>query len=378
MHSQHAEIAIVGAGPVGLALAAMLIARGMPSQNILLIDGKTAATAQQDPRAIALSYGSRQLLEHIHAWPAAGTPITQIHISRRGSFGRSLIDCNDYALPALGAVCRYGDLVQALTATLERSGICILRPATVLAVEENEQGVHLQLADGSKIAARVMVQAEGGVFGTQAAKALHRDYRQSAIVASVHSSAAVPGRAFERFTDQGPLALLPQADGYALVWCARPESIERLLSLPDTDFLQALQQAFGQRVGRFTQISARNSYALGLNAKPAATARSIAIGNAAQTLHPVAGQGLNLGLRDANVLACLLAKAVTPATLSLFDKERRSDRSITMQLTDVMARVFTGPDKSLPQDMLGISLGILDSLPTLKQAVAEKMMFGWR
>ncbi len=378
MYSQHAEIAIIGAGPVGLALAAMLIARGVPASDLLLIDGKAAASAQADPRAIALSYGSQQLLEHIRAWPASSTAIEQIHISRRASFGRSLIDCRDYALPALGAVCRYGDLVQTLTASLEHSGIGIRRPASVVSFEESADGVHLQLADGANIQARIVVQAEGGVFGTQAAKSVHRDYQQSAIVATVHSSAPIPGRAFERFTEQGPIALLPQEAGYALVWCARPENSEALLALPDAEFLQALQQAFGQRVGRFTQVSARNSYALGLNAQAAATARSIAIGNAAQTLHPVAGQGLNLGLRDAAVLAGLLAKAATPAMLLQFDIARRSDRGITVQLTDVMARIFAGPDQSLMQNLLGISLGILDRLPTLKQAVAEQMMFGWR
>ena len=379
MTQGHIDIAIVGAGPVGLALAAMLVARGVKASGIALIDAKTPDAAQQDPRSIALSYGSRQLLEKIHAWPSSGTPITEIHISRRGSFGRTLIESCEYDLPALGYVCRYGQLVQALQETLQSSGVTLLRPATVSAVNETSDSVTLQLADGSVVEAALLVQAEGGVYGAQSQKTLSRDYQQSAIVATVQSSAPLAGRAFERFTDAGPLALLPQGDGYALVWCARPAHSEALLALPEADFLQALQQAFGQRVGSFTKVSARHSYPLGLNANSAATARTVAIGNAAQTLHPVAGQGLNLGLRDAAVLASLLAQASTPEKLAQFIASRGSDRHVTMRLTDVMARVFaSSPDHSLTQGLLGISLGLVDVLPRLKRGLADQMMFGWR
>lgn len=379
MHKQF-DVAIVGAGPVGLALAAMLLRRGVNASGIALIDAKTAEAAKLDPRSIALSYGSCQLLEQIHAWPASGsTPITEIHISRRGSFGRSLIESREYQLPALGYVCRYGALVQVLSDSLQASGVSMLRPATVSTVNESAESMTLQLADGTTIESALMVQAEGGVYGTQSQKTLSRDYQQSAIVATVQSSAPLATRAFERFTDEGPLALLPQGDGYALVWCARPSRIATLLALPDADFLQALQQAFGQRVGRFSKVSARNSYALGLNANPAATARSVAIGNAAQTLHPVAGQGLNLGLRDAAVLAGLLAQENSPQKLAQFLSSRGSDRTVTLRLTDVMARIFaSGPDQSLTQGLLGLSLGLVDVLPRLKRGLAEQMMFGWR
>lgn len=375
----HVDIAIVGAGPVGLALAAMLLKRGVSASGIALIDAKTADSAQADPRSIALSYGSRQLLEQIHAWPSNGTPITEIHISRRGSFGRSLIESSEYDLPALGYVCRYGALVQALTEALQASGVTMLRPATVSAVTETADSVIAQMADGTAIEAALMVQAEGGVYGTQSQKILSRDYQQSAIVASVQSSAPLAGRAFERFTDEGPLALLPQGDGYALVWCARPARSVNLLALSDAEFLQALQQAFGQRVGRFTKVGVRNSYPLGLNANPAATARSVAIGNAAQTLHPVAGQGLNLGLRDAAVLARLLAQANSPQMLAQFLTSRGSDRTATLRLTDAMARIFaSAPDKSFTQGLLGMSLGLVDVLPRVKRGLADQMMFGWR
>jgi len=282
-------------------------------------------------------------------------------------------------VPALGYVCRYGDVVSALSAALDTAGVFQHRPARVIAAEENDTRVILSLSDDQQISAGLLVQAEGGVFGTQTDKEIHRDYKQMAIVATVNSDGMLAGRAFERFTEEGPLALLPDRDAYSLVWCVRPENGEALLALPDTDFLQALQQAFGNRVGRFTQISPRHSYPLGLNAQPGHSPRSVAIGNAAQTLHPVAGQGLNLGLRDAAVLAKALAHKPTMAGLRQFEQERRGDRGLTLRLTDLMARVFaSGADQSLSQSLLGLSLGMIDLVPPARRALSEQMMFGWR
>ncbi len=373
------DITIAGAGPVGLALAAMLVARGVSAERIAIIDGKTAEAASQDPRSIALSWGSHELLKQIHAWPSTATAITQIHVSRRGSFGRTFIDCAEHQVPALGYVCRYGDVVSTLSAALDLAGVFQHRPARVIDVKENDSQVILSLSDDQQISTALLVQAEGGVFGTQTHKEIHRDYQQMAIVANVNSDGKIVGRAFERFTEEGPLALLPDRDAYSLVWCVRPEHGETLLTLPDADFLQALQQAFGNRVGRFTQISPRHSYPLGLNAQPAHSPRSVAIGNAAQTLHPVAGQGLNLGLRDAAVLAKVLAHNPTIAGLRQFEQERRGDRRVTLRLTDLMARIFaSGADQSLSQSLLGMSLGMIDLMPPARRALSEQMMFGWR
>jgi 2-octaprenyl-6-methoxyphenol hydroxylase len=373
------DIAIVGAGPVGLALASMLLARGVQAERMAIIDGKTAEEASLDPRSIALSWGSHELLKQIHAWPATATAITQIHVSRRGSFGRTLIDSTEHQVPALGYVCRYGDVVSTLSDALNNAGVFQHRPARVIHAEENDNQVILSLSDDQQISAGLLVQAEGGVFGTQTNKEIHRDYRQMAIVASVNSDGMLAGRAFERFTEEGPLALLPDRDAYSLVWCVRPERCEALLALPDMDFLQALQQAFGHRVGRFTQISPRHSYPLGLNAQPSNSPRSVAIGNAAQTLHPVAGQGLNLGLRDAAVLAKALAHNPSIAGLRQFEQERRNDRGLTLRLTDLMARIFaSGADQSLSQSLLGLSLGMIDLMPPARRALSEQMMFGWR
>jgi len=374
------DVAIVGAGPVGLALATLLARRGLAPGRIGLIDAKSLGVAMTDPRSIALSWGSRMLLDEIGAWPLPATAIHQIHVSRRGYFGRSMIDRTEHDVPALGYVTRYGELVTALSHACEKAGINAIRPARVMGNLEHAGGVGLKLDDGRELEAAIVVQAEGGVFGEQESRARSHDYQQSAVIARVSTSAPIAHRAYERFTDEGPLALLPQegADGYqyALVWCVRPERAQALLALDDAAFLAQLGEAFGTRLGRFTGTSARAAYPLGLNSDPRATARTVAIGNAAQTLHPVAGQGLNLGLRDAAVLARLLAKDASPASLISFGDERRADRSVVVGLTDTMARVFAnaGPGQAL----LGLSLGVLDTVSPARNLLAELMMFGRR
>lgn len=379
-HDQHSDVAICGAGPVGMALAALLARRGMASERIALIDAKPLAAALGDPRSIALSYGSRLLLEEIGAWPLPATAIHQIHVSRRGRFGRSMMDRAEHQLPALGYVARYGDVVNALAGACQRAGIEAIRPARVSGLVEHPGQVELTLDGARALTAAVVVQAEGGVFGEQDARSRTRDYGQSAVIARVSASAAIAHRAYERFTEEGPLALLPQdgADGhqYALVWCVRPDRAQAILALDDAAFLEQLGQAFGTRLGRFTAASARVSYPLGLNSDPRSTLRTVAIGNAAQTLHPVAGQGLNLGLRDAAVLARTLARGATPTALEVFAGERKNDRSLVVGLTDTMARVFAneGPGQAL----LGLSLGVLDTVGPARNALAELMMFGRR
>jgi 2-octaprenyl-6-methoxyphenol hydroxylase len=375
------DAAICGAGPVGMALAALLVRRGADAGRIALIDARSLGQAITDPRSIALSYGSRMLLEEIGAWPLPATPIHQIHVSRRGQFGRSLMDRAEHRLPALGYVTRYGELVSALAAACERAGVATLRPLRVDGIDEHAHGVALRLDDGRELHAALAVQAEGGVFGRQQQEqGLRRDYGQSALVARIAASTPIAHRAFERFTDEGPLALLPQdgADGlqYALVWCVRPERAAALLALDEAAFLARLGEAFGGRLGRFTRASGRAAFPLVLNAEARATSRTVAIGNAAQTLHPVAGQGFNLGLRDAAVLARLLASGATPEQLLAFGALRQADRSTTVGLTDAMARVFAGTGPAQP--LLGLSLGVLDAVAPARMLLAELMMFGRR
>ena len=374
------DVAICGAGPVGLALASFLVRRGVSSQRIALIDGKSLSQAISDPRSIALSWGSVQLLDEVGAWPLAATAIHQIHVSRSGQLGRSLMDRRDHEVEALGYVTRYGAVVDALARRCEQAGVAVLRPARVQSLDEQPDAALLHLDDGRHVRARVAVQAEGGFYGQQAHRVKSRDYEQTAVIARVTSGAPIPHRAFERFTDEGPLALLPEdgPDGhqYALVWCVRPERAAAIINLDDATFLTQLGKAFGSRLGKFTKVSPRDSYPLGLNADPRATARTVAIGNAAQTLHPVAGQGLNLGLRDAAVLARQLARSQDSAATARFQEERQQDRRLTIGLTDTMARAFVGAGPLQP--LLGLGLAALDLTRPARTLLADLMMFGRR
>ena len=374
------DVAICGAGPVGMALAALMARRGVAGSRIALVDAKALGQAIADPRSIALSWGSRMLLEQLGAWPLPATAIHDIHVSRRGHLGRSLMDRGEHGVEALGYVARYGDVVDALARSCERAGVQVLRPARVAALDEQDDHVDLALDDGRTLRALVAVQAEGGVFDEQAGRAQRRDYGQTGVIARVTASEPIPHRAFERFTDEGPLALLPQdgpdGHGYALVWCVQPEHAQRLLDLGAPAFLRELGDAFGERLGTFTAVSERVAFPLGLNADARFTARTVAIGNAAQTLHPVAGQGLNLGLRDAAVLARLLARATGPEALARFAAERARDRGTVIRLTDTMARVFA--DKGPLQPVFGLALAAFDAVKPARMLLAELMMFGRR
>lgn len=384
-----ADIAICGAGPAGQALALLLVQQGIPAARIALFDGKTATEAEQDARSIALSYGSQQILQQAGCWPLRATAIQDIHVSRRGHFGRTLIQAADYQLPALGYVARYGDIVAPMQTALARTGVQMHRPCQVTAIEEFNDHVRLTVQTAPEtgtelqrqFSAQVVVQAEGGTFSDQSQRQQSRDYQQTAIIAHVCFDEAIAHRAFERFTEEGPLALLPQEDGYALVWCVRPEHAAQLMALDEAAFRQRLQSAFGQRMGQLTRISKRVSYPLGLNAQAQASARVVSIGNAAQTLHPVAGQGLNLGLRDSVVLAKCLSRelAMPEAALQQFLRERQTDRSLTIGLTDTLARIFaSSPDGSFKQSLLGLSLGGLDLFRPARHLIAEHMLYGWR
>ena len=401
------DIVICGAGPVGAACALFLRERGIAASRIALIDARTREAAAQDDRMIAISHGSATLLARIGAWRDSvephATPIMRIHISHRGRFGRTVIDRDDYDVPALGYVVRHGDLTHALDAALMRQDIDVMRPMRVVGIRSGSGSLRVAISgEGSSqesdaILARHVIHAEGGLFDTQQRRAIHRDYRQTAVTAFValaeRPSAGWAGAAFERFTEAGPIALLPAREaevaGYALVWCGRPEESEARLAMSDADFLETLHAAFGDRLGRFGSVGARRAFPLGLNAvEQTARAHStasaeFAIGNAAQALHPVAGQGLNLGLRDAYVLARLLADAdadrVPDATalVARFTASRRVDRAAIVDLTDLMPRVFANPLAPIALGR-GLALALLDVAPPLRGVFARQMMNGRR
>ncbi|KVL30226.1 UbiH/UbiF/VisC/COQ6 family ubiquinone biosynthesis hydroxylase [Burkholderia sp. MSMB1835] len=382
------DLAIVGAGPVGLALAGWLARRSATQHaSIALIDARDPAASANDPRAIAVSHGSRVLLDTL-AWPADATPIEHIHVSQRGHFGRTLIDRDEHALAALGYVVRYGSIVQALANAVRGTRVDWLTSTTARAPQQDADGVALTL-DGPQgertLRARIVVNAEGGLFHEQQADTgkHRRDYGQTALVGTVTVSAPRPNVAWERFTHEGPLALLPlggprQAD-YSLVWCCTPDEAARRAALPDDAFLRELGSVFGERMGEFVAIAGRASFPLGLNAAQTLVSGRVAIvGNAAQTLHPVAGQGLNLGLRDAHTLVdALSAQGFEATALATFNARRALDRRFTIGATDTLARLFTIDSGPLPL-LRGAALTALEFVPPLKKAIARQMMFGQR
>ncbi|MCA8237467.1 UbiH/UbiF/VisC/COQ6 family ubiquinone biosynthesis hydroxylase [Burkholderia cenocepacia] len=382
------DLAIVGAGPVGLTIAGWLARRSATRHaSIALIDAREPAASANDPRAIAVSHGSRVLLDTL-AWPADATPIEHIHVSQRGHFGRTLIDRDEHALAALGYVVRYGSIVQALASAVRGTRVDWLTSTTAHTPQQDADGVTLTLdgpQGGRALRARIVINAEGGLFHQQQADAgkHRRDYGQTALVGTVTVSAPRPNVAWERFTHEGPLALLPlggprQAD-YSLVWCCTPDEAARRAALPDDAFLRELGSVFGERMGEFVAIAGRASFPLGLNAAQTLVSGRIAIvGNAAQTLHPVAGQGLNLGLRDAHTLVdTLSAQGFEATALATFNARRALDRRFTIGATDTLARLFTIDAGPLPL-LRGAALTALEFVPPLKKVIARQMMFGQR
>jgi len=371
------DVLIIGAGPVGMTLA-LALAGG--AQRVLLVDRRPRGAWADDPRALALSHGSRQLLERIKAWNArAATAIRQIHVSQRGGFGRTLIDADDYDTPALGYVMRYSDLADELDARLGSDQI--LAPCTVDTIEtDGDEAVVTVTNEGRsrRINARLVVHAEGTPDNEADVKV--RDYRQHAVVAEVSTTTGHQLRAWERFTPDGPLALLPLDDGYSIVFTVPPEKAERLLAMDDAAFLAALREQFGRRL-EFTACRARASFPLALRVRsPLVSRRQVWIGNAAQSLHPVSGQGFNLGLRDACELAEILHRhsdAGDPAALASYARGRGIDRRGSIAFTDGIVRLFSNDIAPL-RLARGLGLLALDLAPPLRHFVARRMIWGAR
>lgn len=390
----HADVTILGGGPVGATLALLLArATARPGKIVLCRPQRAAApsaTPPADPRVMALNHGSRVLLASIDAWPAGGADILDVHVSQQGRLGRTHISRDDFGVPSLGTVLPYPTIVQALDAALERTGVTIRAgsPATVLR-DEGRRAVVRQ--DDREWTTTVCVHAEGGTFDHQARNDLHRSYDQHAILAIVRAGRPRPGWAWERFTREGPLALLPYPAGptrdasrYALVWCVRPEHADELMAMDDAAFGRALGSAFGSRLGDLVLAGPRHRYPLGINLRRRLVdGNRVVIGNAAQTLHPVAGQGMNLGLRDAarlaEALAPLLRDAETPAPplLAAYARARAADRWLTSGLTDFLPRIFS-TGMAPVEHACGLALLGLDLSRTLRGPLARQLMEGIR
>lgn len=345
-----AEVSIRGAGPVGCVLALALQASG---RKISLV-GKEAFPGNTPFRPIALSHASRLILERVGAWQGlATTAIETVHISQQGAFGRTRLSAADAGVPALGYVLDYRVLLGMLLNRVKQKGIPV----------EPETNQSL-----------LVIHAEG-----TAGEAREKSYDQEAIVALVSARPVAAGVAWERFTPQGPLALLPLGGRYCVVWGMRPEHALGLCEAPDAEFLAELARSFGRRAGEFVAVEQRSRAPLALRVRPSRIgAREAYVGNAAQMLHPVAGQGLNLGLRDAWDLARVLHDAQDPGdarVLARFAAMRRLDASATVRVTDFLAGAFLGTNP-LAGLMRGIGLTALDICLPARRFFARRMIFG--
>ena len=390
------DIVILGAGPVGSTLALLL---ANTRHRVLLLEQRNLDAGEQDPRALALSEGARQLLAPENAWPTSTgqgdgrcTPIETIHISQDGGFGRTLIDRADYRVSALGYVVRYGALIRCLHNALQQA---MARNPEQLHCRDNTRAEvtedtapadpffrTLQLGDRT-IRTRLIVHAEG-TPPDQSNGVITRGYGQRALIFEAGLVESHQQRAWERFTPQGPLALLP-VDGVngkrvSVVYTVPEAEAETLLQLDDAAILQRIQAAIGPHA-RFTDVGPRASFPLKLRLRqPALNNRELWIGNAAQTLHPVSGQGFNLGLRDAALLAQHLRHAMDPGsahTLNPYARSRQLDRYGAAAFTDGIVRAFSTPFPLL-NTVRGLGLSALDLISPLRHFVARRMIWGAR
>jgi 2-octaprenyl-6-methoxyphenol hydroxylase len=393
------DIAVVGAGPVGLALA-LHASRLLPHSRISLFDSRAAEQdVSADPRTLALSLGSVQLLQRLDVWPAqAAQPIQQVHVSQVPAtaaawpFGAPevCIRAADEGVPMLGAVLGYGQLVAPLqqawlqAAQREPQRLFSRFGSPVIALKALGDGVELDAGIAEHFDLGVV--AEGGVFAGQVRKALARDYGQTAWVGTVSLQGATPGLAIERFTRHGPLALLPlrsepslpDTSRAALVWCV-DSADDPVLELDAVQRQAVLNTLLPEVAGRITGLSPLKGFALGLNAeRTLVSGRSVRIGNAAQTLHPVAGQGLNLGLRDAfELVQVLRGEADIDAALRRVEWARAADRWSMIAATDFLARSFTWQLPGLATART-VGLAALQAAGPLRSQLARRMMFGSR
>jgi 2-octaprenyl-6-methoxyphenol hydroxylase len=342
-----------------MAIALALHRNGVESE---IVDARTRGAAIADKRILALSHGARQILEWLGVWAAIPhTAITTIHISHQGGLGRTKLTAADEGVPALGYVLAAGDLAASLDAALAQTDIPF------------RENTRIESQPDSPLT----IWAEGAVDD---AVAIVRDYGQHAVICTATADEPHAGRAWERFTPEGPVAALPWGKDYAVVMTCAAHEANDVAALDDAAFLAKLQARFGGRV-RFTSVSQRFVFPLGLRyRKSAVAARQVWIGNAAQTLHPVAGQGFNLALRDIFELARTLADATDPGAPELLERHdatRRLDRHGAMTFTDTLVHLFSN-DNFLLRHARGAGLVALDLLPPARHFVARRMMFGAR
>ena len=384
------DVVIVGGGPVGMALALRLKEWNIAT---LLLEAQPLLTNPvTDSRPLALSYGSQLILKRLNIWDnlASVTPIQTIHISNHGHAGQTLIRSEDAGVPVLGSVVNYHGLYDALYQMMRQQNVTFQLGAKVTSLTHQPDHVQVdyeQSGETHRVNAKLLVLADGGKLVSQV-EGIHfhtHDYQQWAVVANIQTSIDQRGIAYEHFTLDGPVALLPSGTGYALVWTVPADQVDRILNWDDATFLSELQVHFGDMAGQFVSCGKRTGFPLALKyASPTIAPRTVLIGNTSQPLHPVAGQGFNLGLRDAWELASELVRSAnfsadlgSSRLLSSFASKRQIDREGGKFFTNTLAKMFT-VDLTPLQVACGLGLSILDQLSPVKRFVARRMIFGAR
>ncbi len=384
-------IIIIGGGPVGATLALLLVKQGV---NVTVLEARNLGAAHSESRALALSFGSRRILEKLGLWGALSTqatPINSIHVSQKGSFGRTQLHAGDYHQEALGYVLSYGVLSAALDrAIADAKSVNFIFEASASSIVYDVSQATVTYTHGGlahSISSPLVVLADGGrtLDELTGLSRETKEYGHDALVTKVRAELPHHNVAYERFTANGPIALLPNGGefDFSLVWTGEKSFITSMLSLSDADFLEKFHQQFGDRVGDFLSVEKRLSFPLKMaQLKPDAqqSKHLVVIGNAAQTMHPVAGQGFNVGLRDAESLAQYIASASADELgsaymLASYQASRKSDTKGGLFFTDFLVNLFSNDLVGLSA-LRGASLGVFDVIKPVKKYLVGKMSFG--
>ena len=384
-------IIIIGGGPVGATLALLLVKQGV---NVTVLEARNLGAAHSESRALALSFGSRRILEKLGLWGALSTqatPINSIHVSQKGSFGRTQLHAGDYHQEALGYVLSYGVLSAALDrAIADAKSVNFIFEASASSIVYDVSQATVTYTHGGlahSISSPLVVLADGGrtLDELTGLSRETKEYGHDALVTKVRAELPHHNVAYERFTANGPIALLPNGGefDFSLVWTGEKSFIASMLSLSDADFLEKFHQQFGDRVGDFLSVEKRLSFPLKMaQLKPDAqqSKHLVVIGNAAQTMHPVAGQGFNVGLRDAESLAQYIASASADELgssymLASYQASRKSDTKGGLFFTDFLVNLFSNDLVGLSA-LRGASLGVFDVIKPVKKYLVGKMSFG--
>jgi 2-octaprenyl-6-methoxyphenol hydroxylase len=353
-----------------------------------MLEARAKGASHNDKRALALSYGSRLILEKLGVWgnvSAKATAINTIHISQRGGLGRTKLSAAEHGLEAIGYVLPYGALTQVLDAQLDLNQVIYEAEATEIKPSQTASSVtFIHNKKTQTLQSALLIVADGGrsLGKIDGITRETKEYGHDALVTKVTAELPHNNIAYERFTPQGPMALLPNGEtGFSLVWTGLQSNIHAVYRLDDLTFLKQVHEAFGDRVGQFLSVEKRLCFPLILSTLKPATAPHLAvIGNAAQTMHPVAGQGFNVGLRDAWTLAGLIVN--TPpknwgdaAMLANYSQARKRDTRGGILFTDLLVNVFGNEIIGL-QAIRGAGLGALELLKPAKSFLVNKMSFG--